>query len=160
MSTAVGLPAVGASYIWAHGHPPARAGLAPGPRTETRTRGDRRRLRCGEAEVAASGKGCTTINAARDLLLAHLKKEDDQLYGVLQAKARDDANLARTLNAFASDMQEISRFAHGFFAKLSDHHVPCEDMVRDFGTLVGLLGNRVRREEIVLYPAYDRAVAK
>ena len=105
------------------------------------------------------GQGGKVMLAARVLLLAHLKKEDDQLYGVLQAKARDDANLARTLTVFAADMQEISGFAIAFFGKIGRQGGGA-DAAQDFGKLFGMLGNRIRREEIILYPAYDLAVQK
>jgi hypothetical protein len=110
-------------------------------------------------EIVGGGQGGVLMAVARDRLLAHLKKEDDQLYGVLHAKARDDATLARTLNVFAADMQEISGFAVAFFAKFGTQ-TPSADAARDFGKLFGLLGNRIRREEIILYPAYDLAVQK
>jgi hypothetical protein len=108
--------------------------------------------------VAANG-GTDTLSAARDLLLAHLKKEDDQLYGVLFLRAQSDAALAKTLDLFARDMQEISTFAIHFF---TTHSAGCKapDFARDFSKLIGVLGNRILREEIILYPAYDLAVTK
>jgi hypothetical protein len=94
---------------------------------------------------------------ARDLLLAHLKKEDDQFYGVLFAKAQHDPHLARTLEDFAKDMQQISAFAINFFTVHRDG-TRKRELSHDFSKLISLLGDRILREEIVLYPAYDLAV--
>ena len=49
--------------------------------------------------------------------LAHLKKEDEQLYPILKKAAMTDEELAKKLKSFAEDMDEISRAAMKFFGK-------------------------------------------
>ena len=101
-----------------------------------------------------SEEGQNTLLAAKDGLLAHIKKEDEQLYPVLDNAAESDANLRRTLDTFAEDMNEISKAAYEFFDKYSTGGSGIE-FAKDFGRLSATLSQRIRREERILYQTYD-----
>jgi hypothetical protein len=102
-------------------------------------------------------EGQKTLLAAKNGLLAHLKKEDDELYPVLHKAAESDINLKRTLDMYAKDMDEISKTAFEFFEKYSTAEFGLE-FAEDFGVLLGVLSQRIMKEEISLYKKYDKLV--
>ena len=98
--------------------------------------------------------GQNSLLAVKMGLLAHLKKEDVLLYPVLNKAAESDANLKRTLETFAKDMEGISRAALEFFEKYSDGGLGLE-FGRDFGKFYALLTQRVSKEENIIFKKYD-----
>ncbi|MDH4127825.1 MAG: hemerythrin domain-containing protein [Spirochaetota bacterium] len=104
---------------------------------------------------SASSELKSKLNTVKDGFLDHLKKEDDQLYPVLKKAAEDDDNLKQTLDLFAKEMEEISGFALDFFKKYSASG-DNSDFAKDFGKLLANFGQRIRREEKVLYFEYDK----
>ena len=76
------------------------------------------------------------------------------MYPVLDNAAESDANLRRTLDTFAEDMNEISKAAYEFFDKYSTGGSGIE-FAKDFGRLSATLSQRIRREERILYQTYD-----
>ncbi len=103
----------------------------------------------------SSKEAQSKLMSAKEGLLAHLKKEDEQLYPVLHKAAEQDDALKRTLSTFAKEMEEISSFALDFFQKYQSGGEGF-DFAKDFGKLLAGLGSRIRREENILYSAYDR----
>ncbi len=101
-----------------------------------------------------STQGQKVLLAAKDGLLAHLKKEDEQLYPVLYSAAEHDVDLKRTLNLFATDMEAITQTALEFFKKYEKGGSGIE-FARDFGELLTALSIRIGREETILYQKYD-----
>ena len=92
--------------------------------------------------------------AAKAGLLAHLKKEDERLYPVLIEEAKKDGSLQHTLDAFANDMQTISKGALEFFAKYAKGGSGME-FAKDFGRLFATISQRIRKEENIIYARYD-----
>ena len=105
--------------------------------------------------VISSKEGQQLLLNVKQSLLAHLRKEDGQLYPVLNKAAEKDSALKQTLDHFARDMAEISETAIAFFDKYSgvgaDIGFPA-----DFGKLYAALKIRVHREEDVIYAKYAR----
>ncbi len=101
-----------------------------------------------------SEEGQKTLFAAKNGLLAHLKKEDDQLYPVLHKAAENNDALQQTLNIFAKDMEGISKAALEFFDKYSTGGAGLE-FAKDFGKLIAVLANRIGKEEQTLYKKFD-----
>ncbi len=62
-------------------------------------------------------KGQAKLKSAKASLLAHLKKEDDKFYPALWKEAKNDKQLARTLDLFAMDMENVSSVVLEFFDK-------------------------------------------
>ncbi len=102
-----------------------------------------------------SKDGQATLLAAKEGLLAHLKKEDTQLYPALRKAAVRDEKLKRSLDVFAADLQEISRFALDFFQKYSSGGGGLE-FAKDYGRMVAALRQRIQKEESLLYAEYDK----
>jgi len=95
--------------------------------------------------------------AAQASLLAHLKKEDAQLYPVLNRAAASDPNLKRTVEFYAKDMEEITGNAVEFFKKYSAADAPIDiDFARAFGKLFSTISRRQRSEENSLYKEYEK----
>ncbi len=93
--------------------------------------------------------------AAKASLLTHLRKEDKSLYPALRRAAHDDEKLRRTIDLFTRDITDISKSALEFFATYSrsDSYF---DFATDFGRLHAALKSRIKKEEAVLYPEYER----
>lgn len=104
-----------------------------------------------------SREGQEKLLSVKNLLLAHIKKEDDQLYKVLNKAAENDSDLKHTIDVFAKDMDNISRVAFEFFSKYINGGSGIE-FAKDFGRLYALLGERIRREESIIYARYERLV--
>jgi hypothetical protein len=97
------------------------------------------------------------LKSAQSTLLAHLKKEDTQLYPVLTKAAQGDANLKRTLDFYARDMDEITRNAVKFFDNYSRDNASIDlEFAKAFGNLFATISRRVRSEETTLYKEYEK----
>ena len=105
----------------------------------------------------SSEEGQKTLLAAKAGLLAHLAKEDRDLYPVLRKAAETDPSLQSTLDFYAKDMDEISSAALEFFAKYATGGEGL-DFAKDFGRLVANLTQRIRKEETTLYKKYNELV--
>ena len=110
-------------------------------------------------EVSKSGissaEGRQKLLDAKEGFLAHLKKEDVQLYPVLKKAAENNPALRQTLDIFAKDMAGISTAAINFFGKYA-HGGSGMEFARDIGALFTTLKSRIRKEEDVLYKEYDK----
>lgn len=96
-----------------------------------------------------------TLLSAKTSLLAHLRKEDNELYPALRKAAESDSNLKGTLDMFAKDMETISKAAFEFFDKYSQGGSGLE-FAKDFGRLFATLKSRIQKEEDILYARYDK----
>lgn len=102
-----------------------------------------------------SKEGQQRLIDAKNGLLAHLRKEDEQLYPVLNRAADKDARLKQTLDLFAKDMTEISRGAMDFFGKYSQGGSGL-DFAMDVGRLFTVLKSRIGKEEDIIYKEYNK----
>ena len=102
-----------------------------------------------------SPEGRSKLMGAKKLFLAHLAKEDRHLYPKLEQAAKEDRQLETLYSRFASEMDEISRFAVEFF-----EHPWAEsermEFAKKFGRLYVILHQRMSREESALYPEFDK----
>lgn len=92
----------------------------------------------------------------KEALLQHLKKEDEQLYPVLKKAAQNNPRLARTLSYLSEDMVEVTTFALKFFEKYGQGQTGGMEFSGELGKLFALLGDRIRKEEAILCPEYDK----
>lgn len=110
------------------------------------------------------------LHRVKAALLAHLDKENRELYPTLQAAAASDPSLHSLLSSFGKDMEQIIPQALAFFAKYDDPAGVSGKIKSDvryaveFGAdlerFIGLLGLRIGREERSLYPQYERIKSK
>lgn len=101
-------------------------------------------------------QGC--ILSIKTALLAHLRKEDTQLYPALKRAAEKDDNLKQTLNLFAQDMDTVAKTALDFvdkYAKGGDKF----SFARDLGKITVAVKTRISKEEKILYNKFDQIAA-
>ena len=104
---------------------------------------------------ADSEKGHKAIMAAKTGLLAHLEREDEHLYPVLEEAAMQDPILRDALDFFLDDIQGVAVAALAFFDKY-EGGVAGDSFSEDFAGLAGVLTQRIQKEESVIYKMYDQ----
>jgi iron-sulfur cluster repair protein YtfE (RIC family) len=102
-----------------------------------------------------SREGQTKLMSAKASLLAHLKKEDEQLYPALRKEAEHNNRLKGTLDLFAMDMENVSRVVQELFGKYSEGVVD-EEFTKEFESFFTALNKRIRNEEDALYEEYEK----
>jgi iron-sulfur cluster repair protein YtfE (RIC family) len=102
-----------------------------------------------------SREGQTKLMSAKASLLAHLKKEDEQLYPALRKEAEHNNRLKGTLDLFAMDMENVSRVVQELFGKYSEGVVD-EEFTTEFESFFTALNKRIRNEEDALYEEYEK----
>ena len=95
------------------------------------------------------------LKKAKNLLLAHLTKEDNELYPKLKRASETDEDIKRKLSYLSKDMEEITKFVLTFFEKVENKKYAQLEFGQDFGKLITVLSNRINREESQLYPLYE-----
>ena len=96
------------------------------------------------------------LKMARNGLLAHLKKEDAELYTALAAAGHSDARAKELHFAFSSEMQNIAKAALQFFDRYEAISEYDAEFGKDLDAVVGVLGKRIFSEENILYPHYNK----
>jgi hypothetical protein len=99
--------------------------------------------------------GQKALLAAKGGLLAHLQREDDELYPRLREVAKDDLVVQDVLDFFLEDIARVSAFALEFFDKYTDVTEE-NDFAADFAILAEQLTQRIRKEETVIYRQLDQ----
>ena len=102
----------------------------------------------------SSKEGQARLMSAKTHLLAHLKKEDEQLYPVLRKEAEHNKNLKKEVDMFAMDPEYVSRVVSEFFDKYSGGEID-ENFSVNFESLCTSLSARIRNEEGALYEEYE-----
>ena len=102
-----------------------------------------------------SEEGQRLICSARVELLNHLQKEDNILYPELERAAGKDQRLKQILFTFSHNIGDITRIATKFFDKYSSGSEGKELQI-GFDDFVALLINRLREEEKVLFPEFEK----
>lgn len=105
----------------------------------------------------SSEQGRKLLLSAKARLLAHLNKEDTQLYPVLWKAAENDDDLKNILDTYVKEMDGISKNALAFFEKYSSGTVD-EAFTKDFRNFYRVLSDRILSEESVIYKKYDELV--
>ncbi len=101
-----------------------------------------------------SKEGQTKLLSVKESLLAHLRKEDGQLYPALKKGAEHNKDLKNTLDLFAMDMENVSRVVQEFFDKYYEGALG-EEFAREFEKLFESINSRIRHEEEALYDEYE-----
>ena len=102
----------------------------------------------------ASEEGREKLLEAKETLLDHLKKEDDELYPVLWERAKHDHDLKLKLESFANDMENVTKTILAFFEKYEGGKHEA-DFKNDFGDMYLTLTKRINNEESSLFKEYE-----
>lgn len=95
------------------------------------------------------------LKTLKSAFLDHLKKEDQHFYPALKKAAAQNPALQSKLNLFASEMDKISADVLAFFDRCEKGGTALE-FAKDWGRLVFQLKTRMRREEDVLHPEFEK----
>ncbi len=102
-----------------------------------------------------SKEGQAKLMSAKVSLLAHIKKEEEQFYPVLRKEAKSNKQLESILDLLAVGMMDASRVALEFFDKYS-RGVSGKEFPEEFENLFVVLDKRIRNEEDILFPVYEK----
>jgi iron-sulfur cluster repair protein YtfE (RIC family) len=95
----------------------------------------------------------TFIATLKSSILAHIKKEDDQLYPRLKTLAETNPALKSKLNLFSDEMTKVSGAALAFIDKYAQGN-ESEKFAAEYAKFLYTLKTRMRREEESLYTEY------
>lgn len=102
-----------------------------------------------------TAEGKELLFSTKNLLLAHLKKEDIELYPPLREAAKKSSELKESLDSYIEEMQEISKAALAFFEKYESGGDEA-DFSKDYRDLYKVLTVRILNEEAVLYRKFEK----
>ncbi len=94
----------------------------------------------------------------RELVLAHILTEDEELYKVLNERAISDNRTKRILDAFSKDWAEISDFSKYYFSTY-EANVSGENFISDTAKYMVSMKHRMMREEVALFAEYERIMS-
>jgi len=119
--------------------------------------------------------GLRQLLQVKDLLITHLKTEDDDLYAYLMERTKEDASLKNQVIEFISEMKGITERAIDFFDRYTKkieeqpktESIPqrlkgrllgakTDEFQEDFEKIYNLILDRIQKEENTLYPLYLR----
>ena len=92
---------------------------------------------------------------ARNLLLQHLKKEDEILYQVLFEGSQLDKTLGLQLKRFDKEMGKVTQKVFTYFTNYSEGK-NAGNFARDTKAIYEMLKTRIVNEETILFPEYER----
>lgn len=105
----------------------------------------------GSTSSTAQGK----IKDLRDILLKHLKTEDEGIYAILKKKGEENPHLKYVLEPFIQEMAGTSKSVLEFFEKYS-HGDSNQEFLDNFEQFFNIIENRIKKEEKLLNSAYQK----
>jgi len=102
----------------------------------------------------SSRSGREKLLSARDLLIAHMTKEDEMYYPELRRAAENSRDLKIMLDYFLKDMEDVSNKAMHLFSKYSQGGDEAE-FAGEIKLLYVTLRDRIQTEEHVLFSKFN-----
>ncbi len=102
-----------------------------------------------------SEEGQKKLFHAKSTLLAHLKKEDEELYPILWKEAENNQDLKLKLESFVWDIDAVAMTIFAFFEKYSGGEFEI-DFKNDFNKMYVALTKRIISEENELFSEYEK----
>ena len=102
----------------------------------------------------SSASGQEKLLSAKELLIAHMKKEDEHYYPALKRAAENNKELAILSDYFIKDMEDVSKKAMFLFNKYSQGGDEA-DFAGDVTFLYITLKDRIRTEEKTLFAKFN-----
>ena len=103
----------------------------------------------------SSVSGQEKLLSAIDLLIGHMKKEDDNYYPELKRAAENNKDLMIMVDYFIKDMENVSKKAMSIFDKYSQGGDEA-DFAGDITLLYMTLKDRIRIEEKTLFAKFSQ----
>lgn len=105
----------------------------------------------------SSKAGQEKLLSARELLIAHMNKEDKQYYPAFRRAAENRNDLKLMLDYFVEDMEAVGIKAMHFFNKYAQGGDE-SDFAGEFKLLYMTLKDRIRTEEETLFKKFNTPV--
>jgi iron-sulfur cluster repair protein YtfE (RIC family) len=102
-----------------------------------------------------SEEGRSRLLSAKESLMEHLNKENEQLYPILRKEAEHNKTLQNELDIFAIDPEYLTRVVLEFFDDYTGGATD-KDFQINFESLYAALNARIRNEEEALYEEYEK----
>jgi len=103
-----------------------------------------------------STKGIEIISQFKIAILSHLAKEDRLLYPPLYEKAKSNLSLKKALDTFATNMDEITEYSNNFYEKYTNNNIDKTEFLNDITKFIILFKERVMKEEVIIFKAYEK----
>jgi len=103
----------------------------------------------------SSTSGQEKLLSAKDLLIAHMKKEDEHYYPALKRAAENNKDLKIMMEYFIKDMEDVSKKAMCLFDKYSQGGDEAE-FAGDVKLFYMTLKDRIRTEEHTLFEKFSQ----
>lgn len=111
-------------------------------------------------EARAAGIGSRAafdcLRKSKTLIIAHLQKEESELYPPLFASC----DFAPMGDAFSAEMVRLSQTIIRFFERYEAAGAADGALTAELDRIIGLLNSRIAREENALYPAFEKVAAE
>ncbi|MCF6364724.1 MAG: hemerythrin domain-containing protein [Bacteroidales bacterium] len=105
--------------------------------------------------ISSEKKKIEFVKKLKTILVAHIDKEDKELYPFLNKEAETDESLKRKLASFAKDWKEISIFANNYFERYCENNFDA-NFTADTAKLLSTLRQRMIKEEVSLFSEYRK----
>ena len=106
-----------------------------------------------------SKAGQERMREAKNLILEHLKSEDEVLYPKLKKSSGEKLSLKRLLEVFAKEMNELAPEVLAFF-KEYEANPKSEGLFPELYKLIGMLRVRIYAEENTFIKEYENILGK
>lgn len=103
----------------------------------------------------ATEQGRGKLMECKSLLSGHLRKEDTKLYPVLSKLSAGDSAALKMVKDFSSEMNGLSRSIIDFINKAANSDINME-YAKELGRIISGIRMRIRKEEMQLYPLYEK----
>lgn len=103
--------------------------------------------------------GRNKLLESKQLLVGHLNKEDSKLYPEMKKLAKDNAYDMKIIDGFVNEMKSLTKDIVSFIGKVDNTDMSIE-FAKELGKIISLVRMRIRKEEIQLYPLYERLLSK
>ena len=107
--------------------------------------------------IVSEKKKIEFVKKLKVIVVAHIEKEDKELYPFLNKKAETDENLKLKLTTFAKDWEVISEFATNYFGKYCEGNFD-NQFTTDTAKLLSTLRQRMIKEEVSLFSEYSKRI--
>ena len=99
-------------------------------------------------------EGQNEILSAKDTILAHMKKEDEEFYHVLRKAAESNGKLKELIAEFDNDINEISHYSSEFFD--NKNAAMGSNFASEVENFIAILDRRILREETFLFKEFKK----
>ena len=99
-------------------------------------------------------EGQNEILSAKDTILGHMKKENEEFYPVLRKAAESNGKLKELIAEFDNDINEISHYSSEFFD--NKNVAMGSNFASEVENFIAILDRRILREETFLFKEFEK----